>query len=131
MATFNPYVYNKALLRDFSYFTMSEFRCGCRRCRNHAFPTHINAKLLTYLEQLRLHFGKPVIITSGLRCSKYNKSLPGSSKNSRHISGMAADIFIKDVSPSDICKYWKSLNVGYCYYGTPNMGNAAHVQIGW
>ena len=131
MAIFNAYVYNKALLRDFSYFKVSEFRCGCRKCRNNGFPVRINAKLLAYLEELRISFGKPVIITSGLRCTKYNKSLPGSSKKSRHLSGKAADIYIEGVSPTDICRYWELLDVGYCYCGTPNMGNAAHVQIGW
>lgn len=131
MASFNPYVYNKALLRDFSYFTLSEFNCNCHKCRNHGNPSHINAKLLTYLEQMRQHFGVPCIVTSGLRCKTYNKTLKGSSRNSRHLSGMAVDVYFHGVAPKDVCAYWKSLNVGYCYYGTSNMGNVAHVQIGW
>lgn len=131
MATINNYHYNKWLLQDFTYFTMSEFRCPCKKCKDRAFPSKINAKLLTYLEQMRIHFGKPCIVTCGLRCKKYNSSLKGSVKNSKHLIGLAADIYIKDVSPKAICDYWKSLNIGYCYYGTPNMGNAAHVQIGW
>lgn len=127
----NAYHYNKILLQDFTYFTMHEFRCNCRKCRNHAFPSKINAKLLTYLDQMRTHFGKPMIVTSGLRCKEYNKSLVGSSKNSRHLSGMAADVFIKDVDPKEIVSYWKSLDIGYTYCGTKNMGKSAHVQIGW
>lgn len=130
-AKFDTRLYNQILLQDFKYFTASEFRCGCKSCASKANPHKINAKLLTYLEQMRQHFGKPIIVTSGLRCKKFNASLSGSTKNSRHLLGMAADVYIKGVDPSDICKYWKELNVGYCYYGTSNMGNAAHVQIGW
>lgn len=129
--SFNAYNYNKILFTDFSHFTRNEFRCNCRKCANHAMPTHVNAKLLTYLEQMRQYFGKPVVITSGLRCKKYNASLKGSIKNSAHTKGKAADVYIKGVSPAEISKYWKSLEVGYTYYGTPNMGNACHVQIGW
>jgi uncharacterized protein YcbK (DUF882 family) len=131
MAVISTYHYNKWLVQDFSYFTLSEFRCNCRRCRNHALPSKLNAKLLTYLEQTRLHFGKPMIVTSGLRCKKYNASLKGSSKNSRHLTGMAADVYIHGVKPEAIRDYWKSLDIGYTYCGTPNMGNACHVQIGW
>lgn len=131
MSGFTAYQYNKILFKDFDYFTQSEFRCGCKKCKNYGNPTHVNAKLLTYLEQMRKFFGKPVIITSGLRCKSYNASLPGSIKNSRHLSGMAADVVIQGVSPAEIVNYWKSLKIGYCYCGTKNMGNAAHVQIGW
>lgn len=131
MSGFTAYQYNKILFKDFDYFTQSEFRCGCKRCKNHANPSHVNAKLLTYLEEMRIYFNKPVIVTSGLRCKAYNQSLLGSVKNSRHLSGMAADVVIQGVNPAEIVKYWKSLKIGYCYYGTKNMGNAAHVQIGW
>lgn len=131
MVGLTNYHYNKILFGDFSYFTLSEFRCNCKRCSNRAFPAKVNAKLLTYLEQMRIHFNKPMIVTSGLRCKTYNKSLKGSSKNSRHLTGRAADVFIQGVKPELIRDYWKSLNVGYSYCGTSNMGNACHVQIGW
>ena len=42
-----------------------------------------------------------------------------------------SDIYIKGVDPKEIVRFWQSLNVGYTYSGTKNMGNAAHVQIGW
>lgn len=127
----NPYDFNKLLLTDFSYFTVSEFKCNCRKCSCKANPTYLNPKLITYLEQMRIHFGKPCIVTSGMRCKKYNNSLRGASRRSKHLSGDAADVYIRGVSPAEICDYWKKLKVGYCYYGTKNMGNAAHVQIGW
>ncbi len=127
----NALLYNKILFGDIDFFTMSEFRCGCKKCLNKGFPAHVNPKLVVYLDQLRKHFGKPVFVTSGLRCKSYNSSLKGSSKNSAHLKGCAADIYISGTNPLEIVKYWKSLNIGYSYCGTPNMGNAAHVQIGW
>lgn len=131
MIKINNDIYNRILFADFKYFNPYEFKCNCGKCKNNAYPAHVNAKLLTYLEQMRIHFGKPIIITSGLRCSKYNRSLPGYSKSSCHLTGMAADVYIKGVDPSVIVRYWKSLNIGYSYCGTPTMGECAHVQIGW
>ena len=43
------------------------------------------------LEPLRVHYGRPIIITSGYRCEKLNKAV-GGSKTSQHCLGMAADI---------------------------------------
>lgn len=43
------------------------------------------------LEPLRIHYGRPIIITSGFRCEKLNKAV-GGSKTSQHVLGMAADI---------------------------------------
>lgn len=124
-------IYNRILFTDFNFFNAYEFRCNCGNCKSNAYPAHVHAKLVTYLEQMRHHFRKPIIVTSGLRCSKYNRSLPGHSKSSRHLIGMAADVYIRGVDPKDIVRYWQSLNVGYSYCCTPSMGECAHVQIGW
>lgn len=117
--------YNIRLCCDFPHFTAREFRCNCG-C---GYPAKLDAKLLYRLELLRKHFGKPVVITSGLRCKSYNDSLVGSSKVSAHLSGDAADVYIKGVGPKDIVKFWKRNKFGYAYYGTKNMGNCAHVQV--
>lgn len=121
----NNSMYNARLCSDFKHFRSSEFACNCG-CGH---PAKLDAKLLYRLELLRSHFGKPVVITSGLRCKNYNRSLAGSSKTSAHLSGDAADVYIKGVDPKDIVKFWKKNKFGYCYYGTPNMGNCAHVQV--
>lgn len=123
--------YNRDLVFYFPKFSASEFKCGCKGKHCKGFPEKLDFDLLFCLQKVRDHFGKPVIVTSGLRCKTYNASLEGSSKNSAHKVGKAADIYIKGVAPSEIVKFWKSLNVGYTYCGTKNMGNAAHVQIGW
>lgn len=123
--------YNRDLMFYFPKFTASEFKCGCKGKNCKGFPAKLDFDLLYCLQKVRDHFGKPVIVTSGLRCTKYNASLAGSSKNSAHKKGLAADIYINGVDPNEIVKYWQTLKVGYSYCGTSNMGKAAHVQIGW
>lgn len=83
-------------------FKRSEFacRCGC------GFDT-VDAKLLEVLEDVRVHFGKPIVITSGCRCGKHNKKI-GGSKKSKHIIGRAADFKIKDISPGEAYSYLDS-----------------------
>lgn len=43
------------------------------------------------LEPLRVHYGRPIIVTSGFRCPKLNKAVGGSS-TSQHAKGQAVDI---------------------------------------
>ena len=43
------------------------------------------------LDPLRMHWGRPVIVTSGYRCPKLNKAVHGD-PHSQHITGQAADI---------------------------------------
>lgn len=49
------------------------------------------------LEPLRLHFGCPIIISSGYRCRRLNKAVGGVA-HSQHITGEAADIHLPDIS---------------------------------
>lgn len=45
------------------------------------------------LQPLRIHFGEPVIISSGYRCPDLNKAV-GGVPNSQHMKGQAADIYL-------------------------------------
>lgn len=125
------FTYNRDFRYYFPNFTASEFRCGCKGKHCSGYPAKLDFDLVDGIQKIRDHFGKPVQVTSGLRCSKYNSSLPGSIKNSKHKTGAAADIYINGVDASEIVKYWQKLGLGYSYCGTSNMGKAAHVQIGW
>ncbi len=119
--------WNKKVCTYAQYFSFREFKCKCGKCSS---PAYLNPRLITYLDELRRHFNKPVIITSGIRCKRYNASLPGSIPTSGHLTGNAADICIKGVKPKDIHDWWlDNVPVCYTYYGTPNMGNACHVEV--
>lgn len=48
-------------------------------------------ELLGVLDSLREHYGKPIKITSGYRCTELNK-LVGGSPTSAHVIGYAADL---------------------------------------
>jgi zinc D-Ala-D-Ala carboxypeptidase len=47
------------------------------------------------LDPLREKFGKPIVVTSGFRCAKLNRSIGGST-SSEHMKGEAADIVSED-----------------------------------
>ena len=64
----------------------------------------IESELVEVLEDIRTHFGSPVIITSGYRTPEYNKKI-GGVKNSQHTKGTAADIKVKMVPASKVQNY--------------------------
>ena len=64
--------------------------------------------LVSVLEKIRVHFGKPVTINSRYRTETKNKSV-GGSQYSQHKYGLAADITIKGVSPVKVAEYAETL----------------------
>ena len=77
------------------HFTEDEFacKCGCGFC-------DVDPRLIAALEHLRKIINAPIHVNSGCRCEKHNASLKGSSPNSQHKLGKAADIVVKGLSPS-------------------------------
>lgn len=86
------HVYNCSLVPN---FRPEEFRCPCGRCTG--YPTQMRQKELRHLQAIRDHFGKPMTITSGLRCP-YENRRSGGVANSGHLFGRAADFHIKGVT---------------------------------
>lgn len=116
------------------YFKKGEFKCECRGRYCNGYPVPINPKLVWILEELRKYYGKPITITSGIRCQRYNDSLRGSVPNSVHRLGGAADFYIPGVTTSwagreAVKRKCYALGAKYCYHGTANMGNAVHVNV--
>lgn len=125
-------------------FDPKEFRCECGGKYCCGFPTWMKKTELENLQSIRNHYGKPVEITSGMRCKRYNNSLRGSSKTSGHLHGYASDIYISGVtnklsSRKQLIAYAKKLpNHKYSYCNgwdsngvkrsAGNMGNAVHVE---
>ena len=115
-------------LRNIKHFNIHEFDCGCGCGFN-----HIDMRLVKILDMIRDHFGKPLIITSGVRCVNYNKKVGGVS-NSMHIKNKAADFYVQGVPVNqvlDFCKLLVSQRVlGYTYTNNTNMRGAVHIDIG-
>lgn len=72
------------------YFTPDELRCKCGRPRCDALTT-VTPDLLSRLNLLRHRVGRPLIVTSGLRCRFWNEK-SGGEKDSEHLTGEAADL---------------------------------------
>ncbi len=117
---------------DVKYFKRSEFRCPCGKCNG--YPVEPDMKMVQLMDKIRTVYGKPITITSGVRCQRYNDSLSGSVKTSAHVSGKAADFYILGQNDTAagrnaVVKKAKSLGAKYSYANTPGMGNAVHVNI--
>lgn len=110
------------------HFRKEEFTCQCGCGMN-----NINLKLVKILDEMRDYFGQPMTITSGCRCAKHNAEIPKSVPNSRHISGKAADIKVRNVDKSKVlakCKeYVRNGRARYTYTNNSNMGGSVHIDI--
>ena len=135
-------VYNvKRWTKDFK---PEEFKCECggRYCTG--YPSYMKKVELINLQKIRDHYGKPMVVTCGLRCKKYNAECRGSVSNSGHLHGYACDFSIKGVTDTlanrkKSIKWMKKLdNTQYVYgdginsYGyavtAKYMGDAMHYE---
>lgn len=96
------------------YFDRKEFACPCGRCNG--YPAEPKEKLVRVAENVREHFGEPVIVSSGVRCREHNTELPGSVPNSRHMSGKAMDFCVSGFPASAVLPYVQSQpEIRYAY----------------
>lgn len=106
-------------------FTSNEFDCHGAGCCS---QTLINPQLVEYLQAIRNHFGKPITITSGYRCSTHNSRIGGAT-GSRHTKGDAADIVVSGVSSREVAKYAESIGIkGIGLYETAADGYFTHID---
>lgn len=75
-----------------SYFDSVEFLCKCGRpeCDARRVP---DALLVESLNLIRDHLGRPLRVTSGLRCAFWNER-EGGVGGSEHLTGDAADLAV-------------------------------------
>lgn len=59
------------------------------------------AKCARNLQVLRDVLGAPITIISGWRSQQHNDDV-GGAKHSQHLTGLAADIIVKDIAPKDV-----------------------------
>lgn len=108
-----------------AYFDSTEMDCHGSGC---CTQTLINEKLVTYLNKIREHFGKPITITSGYRCPTHNSRVGGAT-GSRHSKGDAADIVVSGVTPREVAKYAESIGImGIGLYETSSDGHFVHID---
>lgn len=83
------------------YFKLSEFsksETATAKGIDNTIPKSAEYNIIklvdAILDPLREAYGKPIIISSGYRCSKLNKEVGGST-TSQHLTGKAADLQIR------------------------------------
>ena len=86
------------------HFRVYEFACT-----DGSDPVFLSQALVDILEAIRVHFGRPVTVTSGYRTVSYNAGLKNSSKKSQHCNGLAADIKVEGHTPKEVYDYACSL----------------------
>lgn len=109
---------------NIKYFKQSEFDCPDCGLNN------MNLKVVKIADEVREHFGKPAIVTSGTRCKKHNTEVGGVA-NSRHLQGKAIDMYVQGIDGGELLKYLQKLvNAGELRYTYRiNNGNACHFDI--
>lgn len=106
-------------------FVSTELDCKGSGCCK---ATIIDLQLITYLQAIRNHFGKPITITSGYRCLKHNSNVGGAT-GSRHTKGQAADIVVSGVAPKEVAKYAESIGIlGIGLYESAADGYFVHID---
>jgi len=71
------------LSRNFSSSEL-ECECGCGK-------VNVSLSFVDALQRVRDVYGKPMVITSGMRCKAHNEAV-GGVPGSSHVRGLAADI---------------------------------------
>ena len=73
-----------------AHFSAAEFLCRCARPECDAIRD-VSPDLLARLERLRERLGRPLVVTSGIRCAWQNQRV-GGVDGSEHVLGRAADL---------------------------------------
>ena len=96
------------------FFKLNEFACPC--CKK----VMLHPKLLAKLVELRKILERPVIVTSGYRCPKYNQKV-GGVISSYHCIGLAADVVVKGIELITLLEVCENLDFsGIGFYEKKN-----------
>jgi len=94
-------------------FTRQEFSCPCPRCNG--FPAEPAERLVRAAQALRDQTGRPIHITSGVRCQAHNAEVGGVA-NSRHVIGHAMDFRVEGMTAAQVLPMAKALpGIVYAY----------------
>ena len=115
-----------SMVKDGADKVADHFRVREFACQDGSDVVFLSPTLVEVLEDIRIHFGKPISVTSGYRTVSHNRKVNGSA-HSQHLYGMAADIVVTDVKPSEVAAYAEKLlpNTG----GIGRYATFTHVDV--
>lgn len=100
---------------EIKYFKREEFRCKCGGKHCDGFPAEMDKTLIRTADRVREHFGKRMIVSSGVRCETHNANV-GGVPGSRHKLGKAMDFCVDGFSAASVLDYVQKLpEVRYSY----------------
>jgi uncharacterized protein YcbK (DUF882 family) len=112
------------------HFSEKEFACSCG-----CGLMNVKGRLLLTLSAVREAVSLPVNIESGCRCEKRNIAV-GGEKNSGHLTGEAADIWVNGLSNQELGTFIKRLRkegslpyLRYCYLIKGASNTRVHVGV--
>lgn len=82
-----------SLAKDGNINLTNNFKVREFRCKDGSDQILVHTELVDILQKLRNRYGRPVNINSAYRTKTYNDAI-GGARNSNHITGEAADIYI-------------------------------------
>lgn len=94
--------------RDGDKRLSEHFRVREFACTGGTDTIFVSPDLVEVLERIRIHFGRPVIVSSGYRTEARNRAVGGAAY-SQHKYGTAADIYIQGVAPAEVAAYAETL----------------------
>jgi uncharacterized protein YcbK (DUF882 family) len=98
-----------------------ECKCGCG-----AVPSSV---LMMKLRELRERLGKPILITSAMRCPEHNERVAHTGENGPHTTGLAVDIACDGKTAFDIIGIAIELDV--CGIGVSLHGASKFLHLDW
>jgi uncharacterized protein YcbK (DUF882 family) len=105
-----------------AHFRRHEFACPC------CGVDCVQVRLVQALEKLREKCGGwPVHITSGCRCSSWNKRV-GGIPGSQHLKGRAADIIVQGLEPVEVAQIAEMITE-FRHGGIGVYENFVHVDV--
>ncbi len=102
----------------------TNFRLREFACNDDSSAVLVHPRLCGLVQRVRDRFGASIRINSGYRTGAHNKII-GGSRNSRHLYGMAADIVVTGVPPSEVADYADEIGVG----GVGRYEDFTHVDV--
>lgn len=90
-----------SLSKDGDRHLAKHFRVREFACKDGSDTVFVAELLPVVLEAIRGVVGKAVVLTSAYRTEAHNAAV-GGEENSKHLYGMAADIYVKGITPAEL-----------------------------